>query len=160
MLRVVLARVVGFLAFWIIVAGIDPIDLVVGVLAAMIAAWVSLRLLPPGTIRLRPIALAKLLLRFLYQSIAAGVDVAWRALDPRLPLRPGYVIYPSRLPPGTMRNAFCTMTSLLPGTLPSGSDESGGLIVHCLDETQPVIEQLEVEEALLIKALGGADGDG
>ncbi|MGA9081741.1 MAG: Na+/H+ antiporter subunit E [Pseudolabrys sp.] len=160
MLRVILARVVGFLAFWIIVAGIDPIDLVVGVLAAMIAAWVSLRLLPPGTIRLRPIALAKLLLRFLYQSIAAGVDVAWRALDPRLPLRPGYVIYPSRLPPGTMRNAFCTMTSLLPGTLPSGSDESGGLIVHCLDETQPVIEQLEVEEALLIKALGGADGDG
>ncbi|MGA8936678.1 MAG: sodium:proton antiporter, partial [Pseudolabrys sp.] len=68
--------------------------------------------------------------------------------------------YRSRLPPGTMRNAFCTMTSLLPGTLPSGSDESGGLIVHCLDETQPVIEQLEVEEALLIKALGGADGDG
>ena len=160
MLRVILARVVGFLAFWIIVAGIDPVDLVVGVLAAIVATWVSLRLLPPGTIRLRPIALAKLVLRFLYQSVGAGVDVAWRALDPRLPLQPGYVIYRPRLPPGTMRNAFCTMTSLLPGTLPSGSDESGGLIVHCLDETQPVIEQLAAEEALLIKALGGTNGDG
>jgi multicomponent Na+:H+ antiporter subunit E len=150
----------GFLAFWVIIAGTNPADLLAGVLAAIIATGVSLRLLPPKTIRLRPIALAKLVLRFLYQSIYAGVDVAWRALDPRLPLQPGYVIYRSRLPPGTMRNAFCTMTSLLPGTLPSGTDESGGLIVHCLDETQPVTEQLAVEEALLVKAIGGANGDG
>ena len=160
MLRVVLARVMGFLAFWVIIAGTNPADLLAGVLAAIIATGVSLRLLPPKTIRLRPIALAKLVLRFLYQSIYAGVDVAWRALDPRLPLQPGYVIYRSRLPSGTMRNAFCTMTSLLPGTLPSGTDESGGLIVHCLDETQPVTEQLAVEEALLVKAIGGANGDG
>jgi len=128
-------------------------------LAAVIVAWVSLRLLPPATIRLRPAGLAKLLLRFLYQSIVAGVDVAWRALDPRLPLRPGYVVYRPRLPPGTMRNTFCTMTSLLPGTLPCGLDDGGGLIVHCLDETQPVTEQLAAEEALLTSALGG-NGDG
>jgi multicomponent Na+:H+ antiporter subunit E len=59
-----------------------------------------------------------------------------------------------------MRNAFCTITSLLPGTLPSGTDESGGLIVHCLDETQPVTEQLAVEEALLARALGGTNDNG
>ena len=159
MLRVALVRVAGFFAFWIIVAGTKPVDIFVGLLAAVIVAWVSLRLLPPATIRLRPIALAKLVLRFLYQSIVAGVDVARRALDPRLPLRPGYVIYRPRLPPGTMRNTFCTMTSLLPGTLPSGPDGSGGLVVHCLDETQPVAEQLAAEEALLTSALGG-NGDG
>jgi len=159
MLRVALVRVAGFLAVWIIVAGTKPADLFVGLLAAVIVAWVSLRLLPPATIRLRPAALAKLLLRFLYQSIVAGVDVAWRALDPRLPLRPGYVVYRPRLPPGTMRNTFCTMTSLLPGTLPCGLDGGGGLIVHCLDETQPVTEQLAAEEALLTSALGG-NGDG
>lgn len=159
MLRVALVRVAGFLAVWIIVAGTKPADLFVGLLAAVIVAWVSLRLLPPATIRLRPAALAKLLLRFLYQSIVAGVDVAWRALDPRLPLRPGYVVYRPRLPPGTMRNTFCTMTSLLPGTLPCGLDDGGGLIVHCLDETQPVTEQLAAEEALLTSALGG-NGDG
>lgn len=159
MLHVALVRVAGFLVFWIIVAGTKPTDIFVGLFAAVIVAWVSLRLLPPATIRLRPIALAKLVLRFLYQSIVAGVDVAWRALDPRLPLRPGYVIYRPRLPSGTMRNIFCTMTSLLPGTLPSGPDGSGGLVVHCLDETQPVAEQLAAEEALLTSALGG-NGDG
>ena len=159
MLRVALVRVAGFLVFWIVVAGTKPTDIFVGLFAAVIVAWVSLRLLPPATIRLRPIALAKLVLRFLYQSIVAGVDVACRALDPRLPLRPGYVIYRPRLPSGTMRNIFCTMTSLLPGTLPSGPDGSGGLVVHCLDETQPVAEQLAAEEALLTSALGG-NGDG
>lgn len=159
MFRVAFVRVAGFLAFWIIVAGTKPADLFIGFVAAGIVAWVSLHLLPPGTVRLRPVALAKLVSRFLYQSIVAGVDVAWRALDPRLPLRPGYVIYRPRIPPGTMRNAFCTMTSLLPGTLPSGPDDSGGLVIHCLDDTQPVVEQLAAEEALLINALGGNSDD-
>jgi multicomponent Na+:H+ antiporter subunit E len=59
-----------------------------------------------------------------------------------------------------MRNAFCTITSLLPGTLPSGSDESGAVVVHCLDITQPVAEQLAREEALLERALGRTLGNG
>lgn len=160
MLRVALARVLGFFSFWLIIAGTKPVDLLAGTFAAVIAAWISLRLLPSGTMRLRPVALAKLVLRFLYQSVVAGIDVARRALDPRLPLQPGYVIYRPRLPLGTMRNAFSTITSLLPGTLPSGTDKSGGLIIHCLDETHPVTEQLAVEEALLVRALGATNDDG
>lgn len=160
MLRVVFARVVGFLAFWLVVAGVKPADLFVGAIAAIIVTWISLRLLPPGSVHLRPIALAKLVLRFFYQSIVAGVDVALRALDPRLPLRPGYVTYRPRFPAGTMQSAFCTMTSLLPGTLPSGTDESGGLIVHCLDKSQAVTEQLAVEETLLAGALGATNDNG
>lgn len=89
------------------------------------------------------------------QSVAAGIDVAWRALDPRVPLRPGFIVYRSRLPSGPVRSAFCTMMSLLPGTLPSGSDDSGGLVIHCLDIEQPVVEQLAAEEALFVRALGG-----
>ncbi|MGC1844117.1 MAG: Na+/H+ antiporter subunit E, partial [Pseudolabrys sp.] len=73
---------------------------------------------------------------------------------PRLPLQPGFVIYPMRLPPSAAQSAFCTITSLLPGTLPSGNDEKGNLIVHCLDESQPVVEQLQSEEALLMKVMG------
>ncbi|MGA9819917.1 MAG: hypothetical protein WBQ54_23770, partial [Pseudolabrys sp.] len=42
---------------------------------------------------------------FLYQSIVAGVDVALRALNPRLPLQPGFVIYPMRLPPSAADDA-------------------------------------------------------
>jgi multicomponent Na+:H+ antiporter subunit E len=48
------------------------------------------------------------------------------------------------------------MTSLLPGTLPCGSDRDAGLVIHCLDVSQPVARGLQAEEALLIRALGGA----
>jgi multicomponent Na+:H+ antiporter subunit E len=154
-----LARAAGFFAFWVIVSGLKPLDLFAGVFAAIAATWASLVLLPPGRWSFRPLAIAGFALRFLRQSIVAGIDVAWRALDPRMPLRPGFVVYPSRLPPGSTRNAFCTVTSLLPGTLPSGTDESGGLVIHCLDVTQPVVEQLKEEEALFVRMLGGGRGD-
>jgi len=41
---------------------------------------------------------------------------------------------------------------LIPGTVPSGEDD-GVLVYHCLDTTQPVVEQLWQEERLLSRAL-------
>jgi multicomponent Na+:H+ antiporter subunit E len=154
-----IVRLGGFLVFWVIIAGTEPVDLLFGAPAALIVTWASLQLLPPGTRRLRVVALARLVPRFLYQSIGAGVDVAWRALDPRLPLQPGFVTYRPRLPPGAALSAFCTVTSLLPGTLPSGTDESGRLMIHCLDKDQPIANQLATEEALLMEALGYGSGN-
>lgn len=149
-------RAVFFFAFWILIAGIKPLDLAAGLVTALIAAAVSVRLLPPGPWRIRPGALGMLALRFLRQSVVAGFDVARRALDPRLPLRPGFVIYRPQSPDGPVRDAFCTMTSLLPGTLPAGSDGNAGVLVHCLDVDQPVAEQLAAEEALFRRAFGEA----
>ena len=160
MLRVAVPRAACFLAFWIFVAGTEAADLIVGVLAVVAATWASLRLLPPGPGRLNFFALARLAPRLLYQSVVAGAEVAWRALDPRLPLAPGFVIYRPRLPPGTAQDTFCTIMSMLPGTLPSGTDESGALVIHCLDKTQPVAEQLAEEESLLMSALGSESADG
>jgi len=107
----------------------------------------------PGPWHPRPAALARLALRFLRQSVIAGVDVAWRALDPRLPVRPGFVVYPVRLAPGPARNAFSALASLVPGTVPAGAAEGGALLVHGLDVGQPVAAQLATEEALLVRAL-------
>ena len=156
--RPALVRAAGFFAFWLVIAGIKPVDMVVGAITAIIATKLSLYLLPPGQMKVAPGALAFLVLRFLYQSVVAGVDVARRALDPRLPLRPGFVTYKPRLPAGLKRDAFCTMTSLLPGTLPCGPAGQDGLLVHCLDVSQPMQEQLATEEALFCDALGGAEG--
>jgi multicomponent Na+:H+ antiporter subunit E len=158
--RNALPRAAIFFVFWLIFSGTKPADFVVGALTAIAATWVSLLLLPVGQWRLSPVALARLVLRFPLQSITAGIDVARRAFDPRLPLRPGFVIYRSRLPSGTARNAFTTLTSLLPGTLPCGSDDRGGMVIHCLDVDQPVIEQLGAEEVLLLEIMGGGRSDG
>jgi multicomponent Na+:H+ antiporter subunit E len=153
---------VGFLILWIILSGGNSAeaDLVPGAAGALAATWASLRLSAPGFGRVRPAALGGLVLRFLSQSAVAGVDVARRALDPRLPLRPGLVLYAAGLPPGVARSSFITLMSLLPGTVPSGSDERGGLLIHCLDVEQPVVAQLAAEEALFVRAIGEASSDG
>jgi multicomponent Na+:H+ antiporter subunit E len=147
-LRAAAVRAVGFFVLWTLLSGGAPADLPAGVVATGAAAWASIRLLPPGSGRLRPGPLARFAVHFLGQSAVAGIDVARRALDPRLPLRPGFVIYRTGLPEGAARHAFTSLMSLLPGTVPVGTDERGGLIIHCLDVGQPVAAQLAAEEAL------------
>jgi multicomponent Na+:H+ antiporter subunit E len=132
--------------------------LVVGVVAAGGATWVSLRLLPPAQQRVRLGTLVLLLPRFLWQSLLAGWDVARRAFDPRLPLRPGFVAFRSAHVPGHLRNTFATISSLMPGTLPCGED-GDEIIFHCLDVGQPIVEQLAAEEKVLARTLDEAPGD-
>lgn len=153
-------RSVAFFGFWLVLTDAQVADVPAGVVAAIAATWVSFRLMPQQQWSVRPVKFAGLALRFVYQSIIAGIDVARLALDPRQPLRPGFVIYHPLLTPGAKCEAFCAMTSLMPGTLPSGTSEDGGLVVHCLDVTQPVAQQIAAEEALFVRALGGTQGDG
>lgn len=152
-----------FFGFWLLLAGSGEgatvADLAVGVLAAALAAWASLSLLPPAPGRLRVGALARLAAHFVWQSVVAGADVARRAFDPRLPLQPGYLAYPVRLPPGTGRAAFGAVTSLMPGTLPVGGDDAGALVYHCLDTDRPIAAGLARDEALLARVRRGGEDD-
>lgn len=120
----------------------------VGLVAAAVASWASLSLLPCATSQLRSNKFATLALNFASQSIISGVDVARQALRLQLQLRPGFVSYQSHLPPGAARTTFCALSSLLPGTLPIDTNESGALLIHCLDVNQPVTANLTAEEAL------------
>lgn len=162
--RAGLARGVGFFGFWLLLAGPGVLDgaagissggpaawaadVVLGLLASLAATRVSLRLLPPAPGRIRLETLARLAARFLGQSILAGVDVALRAFDPRLPLNPGYLAYPLRIRADTDRALFGAYTSLMPGTLPVGSDTKGALVYHCLDLEKPIAAGLAEDEGL------------
>jgi len=159
-MRSLAVRAAGFFGFWLILTGFSLADLGVGLLAGAVATRTSLSLLPPGRWRPQPLLFLRMGLRFLNQSVSAGLDVAWRALDPRLALEPGFVAFQPRLPPGPARNAFCAITTLLPGTLPCGEDGNGDLVIHCLVVSPDVAPQLATEEALLLAALGGRPEDG
>jgi len=135
--RAAVLRAVGFFLLWIMLSGGDPADLAVGAMAALAATWASPSLLAPDASRVRP-----------------------AALDPKLPLRPGFVLHTVGLPPGAARNMFTTLMSLLPGTVPTGSDERGRILIHCLDVEQPVAAQLAAAEALFVRVVGEARGDG
>ena len=156
--RSALARGAGFMGLWVVLIGTSPSDLIAGVLGSAAATWTSLALLPPGPHRVRLTALLSLIPRFLWKSVVAGWDVARRALDPRLPLRTGFVSYPARFRNGPARNAFASYSSLLPGTLPV-EDDGETLIYHCLDIGQPVAAELAAEETALAQVLGGHNAD-
>jgi multicomponent Na+:H+ antiporter subunit E len=111
----------------------------------------SVTLLPEHAWRWRIRGAARLLGYFLWQSAIGGVDVAWRALHPRLPLAPGWYQYPLRLAPGPAQTCFINMVSLLPGTLSATLQESQ-LTLHVVDSSQPILAQtqrLEVRVASL-----------
>ena len=82
---------------------------------------------------------------FLWHSLKGGVDVAWRAFHPRLPITPELIEYPLRLPPGLPRIILVNTVSLLPGTL---SAELGGQVlkVHVLDSLGDFLAELEALE--------------
>ena len=147
-----ISRGVGYFSLWVLLIGFKPADLVVGLAAAAAATWASLALLAPGEFRLRLAGLPRYGLRFLWQSVVAGVDVARQAFAPRPSLRPGLISYAPHYPQGAKRNAFASLTSLLPGTVALG-DEPQGVLYHCVDIRQPVVEQLAVEETALSRVL-------
>ena len=148
-----LARAAAFFVLWmVLMQSVKPGDLAMGAFATACATWASLRLLPPVAGCLNFGALAALMPHLIRESVVAGIDVARRVFRPRIPLRTGFVRCPLGFPPGFARNTFSSITSLLPGTVPTGGDEEA-LEYHCLDTAQPVVEQLWNEERLLARAL-------
>jgi multicomponent Na+:H+ antiporter subunit E len=147
-----LLRTAAYMVFWVILAGTGAKDLAMGLVTALLAAWISLQLVPPGELALRPVMALRLFLRFLWQSVVAGISVARIALSPVMALRPGRIAYPTSLPPGLHRQAFMTFASLLPGTLPTGSGNDHDIPVHVLDTAQPAAALLAEEEAKLSAA--------
>jgi multicomponent Na+:H+ antiporter subunit E len=151
--RASLTRGVFFFALWmVLLPSLKAGDLAIGIFATTAATRVSLRLLPPAAGGVRFGVLLLLVPHFLWESVRAGIDVARRAFAPRLPLHPGFVNCPLGFAPGFARNTFSTITSLMPGSVPAG-DTEGVLVYHCLDTTQPVVEQLWAEERLFARAL-------
>jgi multicomponent Na+:H+ antiporter subunit E len=157
--RAAIWRGIGLLVLWLAVAGAEPADLPVGIVAAAAALWVSLVLLPPAAHPIRLAPLIRLAAGLLWQSVVAGADIAFRAFGPRLRLDPGFVRYRPGIPRGPARTTFGTLMSLVPGTLPAGLEPDGTLIVHCLDVAQPVAASMAKEEALLRQVLGWMASD-
>jgi multicomponent Na+:H+ antiporter subunit E len=155
-LRAMLVRAAPLYLAWVAMAGTGPLDLAIGLPAAMLAAGASLSLLPSGLARPSPIGLARLALRFPGQSLAAGIDVARRAFDPRLPIRPGYVACPASLPAGLSRDAFLALMSLQPGSLPVAEQPDGVVLVHALDTGEPIAARFAAAEAQFKTAIGAS----
>jgi multicomponent Na+:H+ antiporter subunit E len=155
-----LGRFALFWAIWWLLTDGRADGLLLGAAFAAVAAAMPLVIAEPqdaGRSRaLLPTVLRGLLLLpfFLWQSLYGGVDVALRALRPRMPLAPAVLDYRLRLPPGPAPVMMASLVSLMPGTLAIVS--GARLKVHVLDATRDYQDELELLEAQVAWVFGVA----
>jgi len=148
--RGVLRALLFSLIWWILTEGVMN-SWMIGVPFIFFATLSSMVLLPPHSWSL--IGIVRFIPFFLWHSLCAGVDVARRALHPRLPISPGMYDYRWRLPPGMPRVVMANTVSLLPGTLSTKLEEDT-LQVHVLDQEGAFASDLIMIETRVANEFG------
>ena len=150
-----LRRVALLSVLWMILTKGDLDTLPFALPAVLVAAGISLRLTSPGEMSWRLGSVATLVGVFAVQSLRGGVDVARRALNPRLPIAPGFIRYHIRLPEGRGRVLFANGVSLTPGTL-SVRIHDDELLIHVLHRSAGVDRSIRRLEDRIAEAIGAA----
>ena len=144
-------RVVLFAGMWWTLTDGAADSWLIGAPVVLLAALVSVMLVPPFSWSATRIV--RFVPFFLWHSLSGGVDVAWRALHPRLPISPRLFDHRWRLPPGPPRVLMANTVSLLPGTLSAELGEQY-LRVHVLDQTGAYAAQLAKTEVRVARLFG------
>ena len=131
LLRAGAFRVVLYALLWGVLVGFEPGSWSLGAPAVLLAVWLSLQLSAPVSFRPWPVLV--FVAYFIGRSVIGALDVAMRALAPRLRLAPALVVYRTSLPAGLPRVLFLNSISLTPGTL-SADIRDDTVWVHVLDE--------------------------
>lgn len=141
-------RALIFVIIWWVVTDANMSSWWIGIPAVVIALIASNYLMPVSKINWYE--LYKFAPRFIILSIVGGVDVARRALHPKLQIVPALIEYPSGLPIGLPQVFFINAVSLLPGTLIA--DVHGNVIkAHILDDTSEIFDELRSIEQSIAK---------
>jgi multicomponent Na+:H+ antiporter subunit E len=155
----------GLLAvLWLFVSGVDLTvsgvvgGLVVGLAVGMPVAFATRRLYTSDTDFARMLvalpAAVKYLVLFLYELLTANVDVAYRVLDPRLPIDPDVVEVPLRVESDAAITTIANSITLTPGTLTMDyDDETNTIYVHALtgrSDYRSVVDPIRAWEDLAL----------
>lgn len=147
----IISRGVLLIIIWFILTDGDSLSWWIGLPVVLLALSASLALLPPqpfiwlGFLSFVPF--------FLYRSLLGGVDVAWRAFHPSMPIFPDLIRYSTRLPYGLPQVFMANTISLLPGTL-SAVLERGVIEVHVLDRRNDYLAEVRMVECRVAKIFG------
>ncbi|SDJ16601.1 multicomponent Na+:H+ antiporter subunit E [Ferrimonas sediminum] len=141
--RRIAGNAVVFVLLWWVLSSGSVHSWWVGLPVVCMATLVSVKLVPAFSFSVT--GLMCFLLFFFWHSLRGAVDVAWRAFHPGMPIFPGVVDFPLRLPQGISRVCLVNTVSLLPGTL--GIElGANSLKVHVLDmrkAARPELMRLE-----------------
>jgi multicomponent Na+:H+ antiporter subunit E len=142
----VLAFVVWMLLTWPFVDGkIDLQVVIAGLIASVIVAILFHEILPKEHhLFISPIRIFWLLVYipvFFYYVMKANLDVVYRALHPKMPIKPGIVKIKTTLKTESGITALANSITLTPGTLTMDLTDDGFLYIHWIYVKSDDIEQ-------------------
>jgi multicomponent Na+:H+ antiporter subunit E len=142
----VLAFVVWMLLTWPFVDGkIDLQVVIAGFIASVIVAILFHEILPKEHhLFISPVRIFWLLVYipvFFYYVMKANLDVVYRALHPKMPIKPGIVKIKTTLKTESGITALANSITLTPGTLTMDLTDDGFLYIHWIYVKSDDIEQ-------------------
>jgi multicomponent Na+:H+ antiporter subunit E len=142
----VLAFIVWVLLTWPFGEGEGAIEIVVaGLIASIFVALIFHEILPKEHhIFISPVRIFWFLVYvpvFFYYIIMANFDVVYRALHPKMPIKPGIVKIKTNLKTDSGITALANSITLTPGTLTVDLTKDGYLYVHWINVKSDDVEQ-------------------
>lgn len=145
----ILTRLAIFAVLWVVLTGGAADALPYGAVTVLAAAGLSLWLYAADLPQVAVWRVVRFLPRFLMQGVLGGLDVARRAVDPRLPMTPGWVDLPLSSRHDAANVLLGGVVSILPGTLAAGP---GGDVmeVHALNLPGLAPAELKADERRIL----------
>ncbi len=142
----VLAFVIWILLTWPFVDGKIDIQVVIaGLIASVIVAVLFHEILPKEHhVFISPVRVFWFLVYvpvFFYYMMKANLDVVYRALHPKMPIRPGIVKIKTTLKTESGITALANSITLTPGTLTVDLTDDGFLYIHWIYVKTDDVEQ-------------------
>jgi multicomponent Na+:H+ antiporter subunit E len=143
----VVALVVWIIGAWPFAEGrIDWQVVIAGIIAALVVALLFHEMLPKEHhVFLSPVRVFWAIVYipvFFYYVLKANLDVVYRALHPKMPIRPGIVKIKTELKTDSGITALANSITLTPGTLTVDLTDDGYMYIHWIN-----VKSDDVEEA-------------
>ena len=122
------------------------VDLGIGYLVGLVIVWVCRNFWTERVQIRRAGDLLRLLATFAKEVLVANLQVAWIILQPRMPIRPVFLVIPLELRDDLQITMLANMITLTPGTLTVDvAPDRSALYVHCLNapDADAVREQIK-----------------
>ncbi len=136
-------------AVWILFTwSVEPVDIIAGAVVALITSLLLHNVFDEGMLKLlNPVRLFWAIVYipvFLYHMIVANMDVAYRVLNPGLPINPGIVKVKTKLKSDLGKTMLANSITLTPGTL-TVDIEDEYLYIHWINVISEDLEEATKE---------------
>ena len=129
--------ILAFIIWMLLTWQIDVQVIIAGLIASAIVAFLFHEMLPKEhRIFISPVRVFWLLVYlpvFFYYMIKANLDVAYRILHPKMPIKPGIVKIKTTLKTNSGITALANSITLTPGTLTVDLTDDGFLYIHWIN---------------------------